>query len=100
MMTFSCQSYADIIMLDHVGVKLLELMDFGTAVPGGIVAGDLSVALQNLRRGLHACDDWSDPEDEDCDDDARVEVPLRHRALPLIALLESAIAAQVSVRWI
>lgn len=98
LVTFKTKSYANITMLGDVGMKLLKLMNFGNKVPGGIVAEDISVALKNLQQGMQGIpkDVTTDP---DTDDDDQSAVNLHTRVLPLIELLQAAIAENNNVRW-
>ena len=52
LVTFKTKSYANIVMFGDVGTKMLELMNYGTSIPGAITAEDVSHALSNLQRGL------------------------------------------------
>lgn len=98
LVTFKTKSYANITMLGDVGMKLLNLMNFGNKVPGGIVAEDISAALNNLQQGMLGI-----PKDitfdHDADEDDQPTVNLHTRALPLIELLQAAIADNNEVRW-
>ena len=98
LVTFKCKAYADIIMFGDVGNKMLEMMGFGNRVPGAIRAEDVPAALANLRRGLTAEPDQA--EVADSEDDAQPAVSLHTRALPLLELLQAAIADDSQVRWV
>ncbi len=97
LITFKTKSYANIMMFGDVALKLLNMMDFGVSVPGGIVAQDLPQALSNLQRRLESVVDVVEPAGEA--DQDQPAVSLHTRALPLIELLQSAIADQNNVRW-
>jgi hypothetical protein len=97
LVTFKTKSYANIMMFGDVAQKLLKMMDYGVSVPGGIVAQDLPQALNNLQRQLESVIDVVESAG-DADDD-QPAVSLHTRALPLIELLQSAIADQNNVRW-
>ncbi len=97
LITFKTKSYANITMLGNVGINMLEMMNFGTSVPGGIVSADLTEALDNLNRGLQAV-----PKDITLENDADEDQPavnLHTRALPLVQLLQAAIADRNDIRW-
>ncbi len=97
LITFKTKSYANIMMFGDVAQKLLKMMDYGVSVPGGIIAEDLPQALSNLQRELESVADVVEPAgDAEKDQPA---VSLHTRALPLIELLQSAIADQNNVRW-
>ena len=98
LVTFKTKSYPNITMFGDVARRLLELMDFGSSVPGGIVAADVPIALTNLRKGLQAIprEEVDDSEEEE-DDEPTVDI--HTRAVPLIELLQSAVADDNNVRW-
>ncbi len=97
LITFKTKSYANIMMFGEVALKLLKMMDYGVSVPGGIIAEDVSQALSNLQRQLESVIDVVEPADDEEDDQPAVS--LHTRALPLIELLQSAVADQNNVRW-
>ena len=97
LVTFKTKSYANITMFGSVGMNMLEMMNFGTRVPGGIVSEDLPRALDNLQLGLQAIPREVTPEN-DADDD-QPAVNLHTRALPLIKLLQAAITDENDIRW-
>ena len=97
LITFKTKSYANIIMFGDVATKLLEMMGYGTAVPGAIVSGDVPQALSNLKRGLESVMEIVEPAGEA--DDDQPAVSLHTRAVPLIELLQSAIDDENHVRW-
>ena len=97
LVTFKTKSYANITMLGEVGLKLLKLIKFGDKVPGGIVSADISLALDNLQQGLQGI-----PKDTTVDhdtDDDQPAINLHTRAIPLIELLQAAVADDNDVRW-
>jgi len=97
LITFKTKSYANIMMFGDVAQKLLKMMDYGVSVPGGIIAQDLPQALNNLQRELESIVDVVEPAGDAEQDQPAVS--LHTRALPLIELLQSAIADQNNVRW-
>ena len=97
LITFKTRSHANITMLGDNGLKMLELMDYGNTVPGGIIAADVKDALENLQRGLAKI-----PQIIVTDggkDEEQPAISLHTRALPLITLLKSAVADENDVRW-
>ena len=79
--TFRTKAHASITMLGEDGSRMLEMMGFGTPVPGAIDAADVGRALENLRAAL-----------------ARLPTePAEAEAL--IELLQSAVDAGEYVRW-
>jgi hypothetical protein len=97
LITFKTKSYANIMMFGDVAQKLLKMMDYGVSVPGGIIAQDLPQALNNLQRELESIVDVVEPAGDAEQDQPAVS--LHTRALPLIELMQSAIADQNNVRW-
>lgn len=97
LITFRTDAYADITMFGDVALSLLKLMGHSATVPGAILAADVPAALQRLRAGVAT----AVPESGDAagDDAGKQPVSLPHRALPLIQLLEAAVAAKSDVMW-
>lgn len=95
--TFKTKSFANITMLDNVGMRLLKLLNFGEKVPGGIVAEDIPEALRNLQQALQ--DIPKDAVVIQNNDDDQPTISLHTRALPLINLLQAAITDNNDVRW-
>lgn len=96
--TFHTRSYADITFLGDIGKQLIEMMGHTATVPGAILANDLPAALAHLRAGI-AASALEKPQDSDGDDTQERPVSLAHRALPLIQLLEAALADKQNVMW-
>jgi len=97
LITFKTSAYANIIMFGDVGLTLLEMMDFGKAVPGAVGAADVPQALKNLQRELDALPEPQQPVDADPDDASAIN--LKTRAVPLLDLLRAAIEDKKAVRW-
>ena len=97
LITFKTKSYANITMFGDVAAKLLEMMGYGTSVPGAIISDDVPRALNNLRSGLESVMEVVEPAG-DADDD-QPAVSLHTRAVPLVELLQSAIDDDNHVRW-
>ncbi len=97
LITFKTRSYANIMMFGDVAVKLLEMMDYGVSVPGGIIAEDVPQALSNLQDRLESVIEAVEPAGDAEEDQPAVS--LHTRALPLLELLQSAVADQNDVRW-
>lgn len=97
--TFHTKSYADITFLTDVGKQLITLMGHTPNVPGAILANDIPVALARLQTGLAADDLDHQTEDTPQTDEEARPVRLSRRAMPLIALLESAHADNENVMW-
>ncbi|MFA9419963.1 MAG: DUF1840 domain-containing protein [Gammaproteobacteria bacterium] len=97
LITFKTKSYANIMMFGDVGLKMLEMMDYGVSVPGAIIAEDVPRALSNLQNRLESLVEVVEPAGEA--DEGEPAVSLHTRALPLIELLQSAVANENIVRW-
>jgi hypothetical protein len=97
LITFKSSAYANITMFGDVGLKLLEMMGFGTAVPGAINAEDVPRALDNLKMALEKMPQQVEAAG-DADDD-QPAVSLHTRAVPLVQLLQAAVEEETYVRW-
>ncbi len=97
LITFKTSAYANITMLGDIGLKMLEMMAFGSSVPGAINAEDVPSALKNLQSALEELPSEVEPAD-DADDD-QPEVSMHTRAVPLVELLQAAVADETYVRW-
>lgn len=100
LVTFSTKSYSDIMMFDNIATRLLTMMGHSATIPGAIVAADVAAALAKLKSALQIEDNAkpaiaaNSPDDED-----NHLVSLRHRALPLVELLENAVKRNADVMW-
>jgi len=97
LITFKTSAYANITMLGDIGLKMLEMMAFGSSVPGAINAEDVPSALENLQSALDKLPTQVEPAGEADDDQPAVSV--HTRAVPLIELLQAAVADETYVRW-
>lgn len=104
--TFST-GFGQLRMHGKSAVALLKLMGHSGTVPGAILAADLPEALRNLEAGLETTGHLPSPEapppaeteDESERRDREPVVPMRHRALPLIELVRTAIARGSDLMW-
>ncbi len=107
LITFRCKSYANVTMFGDIGLQMIEMMGHSGTVPGAILAPDLPEALSKLRLSLATetatlqKDTSASGNVEDDEEEALLEqvVSPNLRAVPLIELLKSAIAAQCDVMW-
>ncbi|MGD8588952.1 MAG: DUF1840 domain-containing protein [Chromatiales bacterium] len=99
LVTFESRSYADITMFGDVAVHLLHLMGHSGTVPGAIQAEEIPESLVRLKTAIEQAkaENRLEPQTEGDEDEDKVS--LAHRALPLIQLLEAAIAAKSDVMW-
>jgi hypothetical protein len=92
-------------MHGDAAVALLRAMGHSGTVPGAILAPDLPEALANLRRSLETQADLPSPppaaaaEEGEEREDAPPPVTLRMRAVPLIEMIETAIARGSDLMW-
>lgn len=93
-------------MHGDAAVALLKAMGHSGTVPGAILAADLPAALAELRKQLKELAQIPSPlpapQPEDTDDQDREREPpvtLRMRALPIIDMIETAIARDSDLMW-
>lgn len=92
-------------MHGDAAVALLKAMGHSGTVPSAILAADLPEALAQLRKALdeqaHAPLPPPPPADAEGEDEREREPPvtLRMRALPLIDMVETAIARNSDLMW-
>ena len=99
LVTFTTNAYADITMFGDVALSVLRMMGHSDTVPGAILAEDVPAALDRLKREVGALDDAPTPRESDARNDDEPPVSLKHRALPLIELLEAAAKRKNDVMW-
>ncbi len=97
LVTFSCDAHENITLFGGVAEKLLKMMGQSGTVPSAILAEHVPAALANLSEAIAkekpAVSQYSE------DDDDEIEVSLKHRALPLIELLQAAVKQKCNVMW-
>jgi len=94
-------------MHGDAAVALLRAMGHSGTVPGAILAADLPGALASLRSSLEelaraapvASEPSEEGDDEDEDEDRQPPVTLAMRAVPLIDMIETAIARGSDLMW-
>lgn len=101
LVTFHTKSYANITMFGDVAVKLLKLMGHSGTVPSAIAAEDVPAALERLKSAVAAQKRTAAAAapQAGAEDDDGPPVSLANRALPLIELLEAAVAQRGGVMW-
>jgi hypothetical protein len=97
MVTFKTRAHASIPMLGDVAAKMLEMMGFGSNVPGAIVADDVPRALENLQKALSKIPEQAGSADDDEED--QPAIGMHTRAFPLLELLRAAVAEDELVSW-
>jgi len=95
--TFKTSAYANITMLGEVGCDMLDMMAFGSSVPGAINAEDVPTALDNLKQALAKLPTQAEPAGNE--DDDQPAVSMHTRAVPLVELLQAAVADETYVSW-
>lgn len=98
LVTFSTKSYSNIMMFDDIATRLLHMMGHSAAIPGAVLAQDVPDALDKLKTALNM-EGSAAPAASTADDEAQPLVSLRHRALPLVELLENAVKKNADVMW-
>ncbi len=98
--TFKSKHSPNILMLDTVALELIRKMGHSGSVPGSLGADDVAGALDKLNSALAraaAAAGGDKPGDEEREDGPAVS--LGHRALPLVEMLEKALANGDYVIW-
>ena len=94
LVTFHCKGYPRITLFGDIATHLLTLMGHSGTVPGALLAEDVPNALASLQKAVNHMNNSLSP-----DEDTSETVALRHRALPLIALLDDAVKNNQKVMW-
>ena len=97
LVTFSTKSYSNIMMFDDIATRLLHMMGNSATIPGALVADEVPEALRQLKSALNM--EGGPQIAADASDEAEYLVSLRHRALPLVELLENAANKGNDVMW-
>jgi hypothetical protein len=100
--------FGSLAMLGESAVTLLRLGGHSGAVPGAILAEDLAAFAQRLRSGLTVHGDEPSPPlahsakdsaDAEADEDRPTPIALRKRAVPLLDMIDTAIARRSGLMW-
>jgi hypothetical protein len=97
--------HGQLVMLGEPAVALLRLGGHSGTVPSAVLAADLANFLDKLKQGLETRGDELSPAPPAPDPDRRDDEPrerpvsLRHRAVPLLDMIESAIARRSDLMW-
>ena len=98
--------HGQLVMLGEPAVALLRLGGHSGTIPSAVLAADLPAFLEHLRSGLELHGDELSPappppDHDRRDDDAPRERPvsLRHRAVPLLDMVQTAIARDSDLMW-
>ncbi len=97
---FESPAHADILMFGDVAVTLLRLMGNSGKVPGALMPEDIPEALAKLKAAVAANPERPlNPGRAEDASGEQASVSLSRRALPLIHLLETALARDAHVVW-
>jgi hypothetical protein len=89
--------FSRITIFGDVAVQLIRMMGRSGTVPSALLVSDIPEAIAHLKMAIDA--DEGIPVGIDEDDEHMVSVSLRHRALPLIELLQNAAREGSDVMW-
>lgn len=98
---FKSPASHDLLMFGEVAEALLALMGMTGHIPSALDPADLPAVRQRLLAGLDAAPLAEPPRKADDEEEASetTSVPLRQRAVPLLAMIDKAIARQAWVMW-
>lgn len=99
---FHSPAYHDITMFGADGKLMIELMGMSGKIPSAVNAEDLPEAKAKLLAGIESAPPPPPPaaaDETDESDATRFHVSLRTRALPLLSMIDAAIAKDAYVMW-
>ena len=98
---FKSPASHDVLMFGEAADALLGLMGMTGRIPSALDPADLPAARDRLNAGLAATPLAEPPRKADDEEEAADtdRVPLRQRALPLLGMIDKAIARQAWVMW-
>jgi len=101
LVTFKSSSHGDITVFGSVAKSLLKMMGLSGQVPGAVMADDVAAARSALTQSLDALESDSDDDQANTksNDEGDAPVALSTRAIPLLAMLESAAENGDNVMW-
>jgi hypothetical protein len=98
--------FGQLTMHGDAAVALLKGMGHSGTVPGAVLAADLPAARASLKRMLEVSGDTTGgpapppaPEGEEDEREREPVVTLRMRAVPLLEMIETAIARDSDLMW-
>jgi hypothetical protein len=105
-LTLRSPAAGDLILLNDLAKELLGRLGKDSSHPGILEPKDMAAALQTLQALPETPDASSNEGDEDGTLSRKAEapfadatVPLRHRAVPLIRMIEFALAEKQPIVW-
>ena len=99
---FHSPAYHDITMFGADGKLMIELMGMSGRIPSAVSAEDLPEARAKLLAGIESAPPPPPPaaaDETDDSDAARFHVALKTRALPLLSMIDAAIAKDAYIMW-
>ena len=101
LVTFKSSSHGDITVFGSVAKSLLKMMGQSGQVPGAVMAGDVAAVRSALTESLDALESDSDDDQTSAknNDEGDAPVALSTRAIPLLAMLDSAAENGDNVMW-
>ncbi|MGR8950514.1 MAG: DUF1840 domain-containing protein [Gammaproteobacteria bacterium] len=99
--TFKSKHSPDIVMLSSSAQQLIKLMGHSGAIPSALRAEDISTALSHLKAGIDklSTEESRDPQPHEPEENDETPIPFKHRAQPLISMLERALERGDHVSW-
>lgn len=94
---FYCHAYEDVIYFEKIAWQLLEQMKERPRVPGVLLATEVKAAYARLQQGLAETNEPTSQQEDPKTHE--LIIPLKHRALPLLKLLEAAAREACDVLW-
>ena len=101
LVTFKSSSHGDITLFGSVAKSLLKMMGQSGQVPGAVMADDVVAAKNALTQSLDALESTDDDDQASAknNDEGEAPVALSTRAIPLLAMLDSAAENGDNVMW-
>lgn len=98
---FRSKTSADFIMFGDIAVALIRMMGHSGTVPGAMSAAEVPAALSRLKHALSGESVHTEAVADRPDEEAAADqaVTLRQRAVPLIDMLNAAVAAESYIMW-
>jgi len=98
LITFKTPAHANVTMFGDVALNLLKLMGHSQTVPSALRPEDIPQAVEKLHQGLAAAA-ITEKQAQGDNEEEEPTVSIKHRALPLVELLQAAHRAQARVMW-
>jgi hypothetical protein len=102
LVTFKCDAYPNITMLDDVAIPLLKIMGHNGSVPGAIIAKDVPAALARLKNAFKQENKSVEQSRSTSQNKEKVEeedVSMGTHAFPLIELFSCAAKENCNILW-